>query len=125
MAHPRPSFTEPNVHTILCVCVCDHFLELDAQRVHHLNGAHCQDMLETGRSLAVAQSYLDDNKGAAEVLTACLYTMDISEVRPDFFLRQVDQVVRGSTAVCRHFSLCRAHTRCSKNHIRSYTCTKK
>ena len=62
-------------------------------------------MLETGRSLAVAQSYLDENKGAAEVLTACLYTMDISEVRPDFFLRQVDQVVRGSTAVCRHFSL--------------------
>lgn len=49
-----------------------------------------EDMIETGRSLAVAKQYLE-SKGA-KVKTACLYTMPISEVNPDFYLKQVKEV---------------------------------
>lgn len=51
-----------------------------------------EDMLETGKSLLVAKEYLE-NMGA-EVKTVCLYTMPISEVTPDYSLRQVEEVVR-------------------------------
>ncbi len=50
-----------------------------------------EDMLETGKSLVVAKEYLE--KKGAEVKTACLYTMPISEIRPDFSLREVAEVV--------------------------------
>lgn len=49
-----------------------------------------EDMLETGRSLVVAKDYLE-SKGA-NVKTACLYTMPISEIEPDFYLRRVEEV---------------------------------
>ena len=51
-----------------------------------------EDMLETGRSLLVAKQYLE-YKGA-KVKTVCLYTMPITEIRPDFYLRQVYEVER-------------------------------
>lgn len=50
-----------------------------------------EDMLETGKSLIAAKEYLE--KKGAEVKTACLYTMPISEIRPDFSLREVTEVV--------------------------------
>jgi hypoxanthine phosphoribosyltransferase len=50
-----------------------------------------EDMLETGRSLGVVKAYLE-GKGA-EVKTACLYTMPISEINPDYFLKEVDSVL--------------------------------
>jgi hypoxanthine phosphoribosyltransferase len=50
-----------------------------------------EDMLETGRSLVEAKSYLE-RKGAV-VTTTCLYTMPISELKPDFSLREVTEVV--------------------------------
>jgi len=50
-----------------------------------------EDMLETGKSIIVAKQYLEA-KGA-EVKTACLYTMPITEIQPDYFLREVREVV--------------------------------
>ena len=50
-----------------------------------------EDMLETGRSLVVAKEYLE--KKGAEVKTACLYTMPMSEIKPDFSLKEVTAVV--------------------------------
>ena len=49
-----------------------------------------EDMLETGRSLSVAKQYLE-SKGA-KVKTACLYTISISEIEPEFYLKQVQKV---------------------------------
>ena len=49
-----------------------------------------EDMIETGKSLIVAKEYLEAR--GAEVRTICLYTMPISEVAPDYSLRQVEQV---------------------------------
>jgi len=49
-----------------------------------------EDVLETGRSLTVAKEYLE-NKGAA-VITACLYTMPISEIIPDYYLKEIDSI---------------------------------
>lgn len=49
-----------------------------------------EDMLETGRSLEVAKEYLE-GKGAT-IETACLYTMPISKVKPNYHLREVDSV---------------------------------
>ena len=49
-----------------------------------------EDMLETGRSIDVARKYLE-SKGA-KVMTACLYIMSISEIKPDFYLREVKEV---------------------------------
>lgn len=60
-----------------------------------LNGKNVllvEDMLETGKSLLVAKEYLEA-KGA-EVKTTCLYTMSISEVVPDYSLRQVEEVAK-------------------------------
>ncbi|MEK6937379.1 MAG: phosphoribosyltransferase family protein [Nanoarchaeota archaeon] len=51
-----------------------------------------EDMLETGRSMIVAKKYLK-SKGA-KVKTACLYFMPISEIVPDFYLREVQEVQR-------------------------------
>lgn len=50
-----------------------------------------EDMLESGKSLAAAKEYLE-HKGA-EVKTACLYTMPQSVIVPDFFLKQVPDIV--------------------------------
>ncbi|MBI5457718.1 phosphoribosyltransferase domain-containing protein [Candidatus Kaiserbacteria bacterium] len=50
-----------------------------------------EDMLETGKSLAAAKKYLEER--GAEVKTACLYTMPRSEIRPDFSLKEVTNVV--------------------------------
>jgi hypothetical protein len=49
-------------------------------------------MLEAGKSLIVAKEYLA-NKGA-DVKTACLYTMPISEIKPDFYIREVNDVIK-------------------------------
>lgn len=49
-----------------------------------------EDMLETGRSLKVAKEYLE-SKGAT-VKTACLYTMAVSEITPEYSLKQVDSI---------------------------------
>jgi len=49
-----------------------------------------EDMVETGRSLIVAKNYLE-SKGA-KVKTACLYILPVSEIEPDFFLRQVQTI---------------------------------
>ena len=50
-----------------------------------------EDMLETGRGLKNGKKFLEER--GARVMTACLYTMPISETTPDFFLRQVGEVV--------------------------------
>ncbi len=49
-----------------------------------------EDMLETGRSLVVAQRYLEA-KGAI-VITAALYAQPDSEIMPDFYLEARAQV---------------------------------
>lgn len=51
-----------------------------------------EDMLETGKSLLVAKKYLEEN--GATVKTVCLYTMPISQIKPDYFLREVKEVVK-------------------------------
>jgi hypoxanthine phosphoribosyltransferase len=59
-----------------------------------ISGKHVllvEDMLESGKSLAMAREYLGD-KGAS-VKTACLYTMPATECKPDYSLREVDEVV--------------------------------
>ncbi len=49
-----------------------------------------EDMLETGKSLVVAKKYLE-SKGA-QVQTACLYIMPQTEVKPDYYLKEVLEV---------------------------------
>jgi len=49
-----------------------------------------EDMLETGQSLIVAKKYLEE-KGAT-VKTACLYIMPISKIKPDYYLKSVEQL---------------------------------
>lgn len=51
-----------------------------------------EDMLETGRSLIVAKNYLEAKGG--EVKTACLYTMPMSEIEPDYTLKQINTVIK-------------------------------
>ncbi len=51
-----------------------------------------EDMLESGRSIITAKEYLKE-KGA-RVKTACLYTMPISELKPDYFLREIREVIK-------------------------------
>lgn len=51
-----------------------------------------EDMIETGRGLILAKEHLE-SRGAI-VKTACLYIMPISEIEPDFYLRNVEEVVR-------------------------------
>lgn len=48
-----------------------------------------EDILETGQSLIVAKNYLESL--GAIVKTACLYTMAISEVKPDFSLKEINE----------------------------------
>ena len=58
-----------------------------------LTGKHVllvEDILETGRSLIIAKQYLE-SKGA-KIKTACLYTMSISEIEPDFYLTQIQDI---------------------------------
>ena len=50
-----------------------------------------EDMLETGKSLIVAKEYLE--KKGAEVKTACLYTMPMSEIKPDSSLKEITEVI--------------------------------
>lgn len=52
-----------------------------------------EDMLETGRSMKTTKQYLEDGK-SANVRTACLYTMPISEFTPDYSLREVKGPVK-------------------------------
>ncbi len=51
-----------------------------------------EDMLETGKSLIVAKQYLE-TKGAI-VKTACLYIMPISEIKPDYYLKEINDAVK-------------------------------
>jgi uncharacterized protein len=51
-----------------------------------------EDMLETGKSLTEARQYLIDQ--GASVKTTCLYIMPISEIKPDYYLKTVQQAVR-------------------------------
>jgi len=55
--------------------------------VSHLKILLVEDMIETGKSLIIAKEYLE-SKGA-KVKTACLYTMPMSEIIPDYFLKEV------------------------------------
>src|SRR3989344_6908591 len=50
-----------------------------------------EDMIETGRSLIAGKKYLEEH--GAFVKTACLYIMPISEIKPDYFLKEVDEVM--------------------------------
>lgn len=50
------------------------------------------DMLETGKGLEVARAYLEEM--GARVKTACLYIMPMTEIYPDYCLKQVDSVVQ-------------------------------
>jgi len=58
--------------------------------INNKNVLLVEDMLETGKSLIVAKKYLE-SKGAI-VKTCCLYTMDISEITPDFYLNKINKV---------------------------------
>lgn len=49
-----------------------------------------EDMLETGKSLVVAKDYLESM--GARVKTACLYTMPISKIKPNFYIKQIKKV---------------------------------
>lgn len=49
-----------------------------------------EDMIETGRGLLAGKKFLEAR--GAVVSTACLYTMPISEVTPDYFLREIPEV---------------------------------
>ncbi len=49
-----------------------------------------EDALETGRSLVVAAEYLAQR--GAQVKTACLYTIQQTEIPPDFSLGQVGTI---------------------------------
>jgi len=51
-----------------------------------------EDMLETGKSLIVAKKYLEQ-KGAT-VKTVCLYTMQISKIMPDYFIKEVANAIK-------------------------------
>ncbi|MBI2029108.1 phosphoribosyltransferase domain-containing protein [Candidatus Gottesmanbacteria bacterium] len=51
-----------------------------------------EDILETGRSLITAKQYLE-NEGAI-VKTACLYITNKSEIKPDYYLRKINEVVK-------------------------------
>lgn len=48
-----------------------------------------EDILETGRSIISAKQYLEE-KGAI-VITVCLYAMPISEIKPDYFLKEINE----------------------------------
>ena len=49
-----------------------------------------EDMLESGKTLIVVKDYLE-SKGA-EVKTACLYIMPHTEIKPEFYLKEIPEV---------------------------------
>lgn len=51
-----------------------------------------EDMLETGKSLIEAKKYLE-LKGA-NIKTACLYITPQSEIKPDFYLKTVNKLIK-------------------------------
>ncbi len=51
-----------------------------------------EDMLETGKSLIVAKKWLKEKE--AEVKTTSLYIMPVSECKPDFYLKEVQEVIK-------------------------------
>ncbi len=51
-----------------------------------------EDMLETGDTLSLAKKYFE--LLGSDVRTACLYIMDKTTEKPDFFLRKVEVVIR-------------------------------
>ncbi len=51
-----------------------------------------EDMLETGKSLIVAKQYLEKKGGIVQ--TACLYTMPTSKVKPDYYLKEIQEVAK-------------------------------
>lgn len=50
-----------------------------------------EDVLESGRSLIAAKQFLE-RKGAV-VKTACLYTMEASEIKPNYSLKEINQAI--------------------------------
>lgn len=69
--------------------------KLTVDIVEDITGRHLllvEDMLETGKGLTLAKETLEA-KGAI-VKTACLYIMPTSEIKPDFYLKEVSDVVR-------------------------------
>ena len=51
-----------------------------------------EDILETGKSLIVAKKHLV--KKGAVVKTACLYIMPNSEIKPDYYLKEIREVAK-------------------------------
>ena len=49
-----------------------------------------EDMIETGRGLIAGKKFLEER--GATVKTACLYTMPISEMIPDYSLKEIPEV---------------------------------
>lgn len=62
-----------------------------SENLHHQKILLVEDILETGKSLIIAKKYLQ-NKGAI-VKTACLYSLPISEIKPDFYLKTISEVI--------------------------------
>lgn len=50
-----------------------------------------EDILETGKSLLTAKKYLEEQ--GASVKTACLYLMPETPIKPDFYLRKIEELV--------------------------------
>ena len=51
-----------------------------------------EDMIETGRALIAGKKFLEER--GATVRTTCLYTMPTSEMKPDYFLAEVQEVAQ-------------------------------
>jgi uncharacterized protein len=49
-----------------------------------------EDMLESGKTMMVVKQYLE-SKGA-NVKTACLYVMPHTEIKPEFYLKEIQKV---------------------------------
>jgi|SRR5579872_1996274 len=60
--------------------------------LHYKKVLLVEDMLETGKSLVVAKEYLE-SKGAI-VTTVCLYTLPYSEIKPDYFVKEINEIVK-------------------------------
>ena len=51
-----------------------------------------EDIIETGRSLIAGKKFLEER--GAHVITACLYTMPHSEIKPDYSLKEIAEVAQ-------------------------------
>ena len=85
-----------NVKEMFCLTVKKQNDErvLTTEIIENISGKYIllvEDMLESGKSLQVAKQYLE--KKGASVKTACLYTMPISKVIPDYSLSERKDVV--------------------------------